>query len=97
MVRNLNEEYVNTRLIYQQQKEYRKTKEGKGALRKANKKYRDSLRIEEVKNHGGKPTCHCCGERIIEFLSIKNDKIICYNCKSQLKCPHKEVLEIANR
>lgn len=97
MVRNLDEEYRNVRSIYKQQKEYRKTKKGKGALRKANKKYRDSLRIEEVKNHGGKPACHCCGERIIEFLSIKNDKIICYNCKSQLKCPHKEVLEIANR
>ena len=97
MVRNLDEEYTNVRSIYKQQKEYRKTDDGKEALKRANKKYRDTLRIEEVKNHGGKPACHCCGERIIEFLSIKNDKIVCYNCKSQLKCPHKEVIEIASR
>ena len=97
MVRNLDKEYIDTRLIYKQQKKYRKTNEGKKALRKANKKYRDSLRIEEIKNHGGKPVCHCCGERIIEFLSIKNNKIVCYNCKNQLNCPHKEIIEIANR
>jgi len=96
MVRNLNEEYRNVRSIYKQQKEYRKTDDGKEALRKANKKYRDNLRIEEVRNHGGKPACRCCGERIIEFLSVKDNKIICYNCKSQLNCPHQEI-EIANR
>jgi len=96
MVRNLDKEYISTRLIYQQQKEYRKTEDGKEALKKANKKYRDSLRIEEVRNHGGKPVCNCCGERIIEFLSIKNDKVVCYNCRNQLSCPHQEI-EIANR
>jgi len=97
MVRNLDKEYKSIRTIYDQQKEYRKTEEGKEALRKANKKYRDNLRIDQVRNYGGKPQCHCCGERIIEFLSVKNNKIVCYNCKNQIHCPHKEVVEVANR
>ena len=96
MARNLDKEYIDVSTIYKQQKEYRKTDEGKEALKRANKRYRDSLRIEEVKNHGGKPSCHCCGERIIEFLSIRDNEIVCYNCKHQLNCPHQEI-EIANR
>ena len=42
MVRNLDKEYVDINIIYKQQKEYRKTDEGKEALRRANKKYRNA-------------------------------------------------------
>jgi len=96
-LRNLDKEYKDVTLLYQQQKEYRKTDEGRFALKKANKKYKDSIRIEEVKSHPEKSRCSCCNENILEFLSVRksDNKIVCYNCKFQLHCPHQEELKNA--
>ena len=38
MVSNLDKEYMSTNTIYEQQKEYRKTPEGKLAIKRANEK-----------------------------------------------------------
>lgn len=77
--------------IYLQQKKYRKTEQGRAALRRAQKKYNQKRKIEMLKTVGKTetPSCNCCDETIIEFLNVVDDMILCYNCKSRgLDCPH---------
>lgn len=55
-------------IYYTQQKEYRKTKAGKEALARANKKFRLKWK-NQVFDHYGR-ICKCCKETISEFLTI---------------------------
>jgi len=72
-MRNLDEEYVSKQIIYEQQKEYRQTPEGKLALRRA--KERQLLRKMEC------TCCEECSEYEFEVLTVVDGKTICYNCK----------------
>ncbi len=83
MPKNLDEEYESKQIIYEQQKEYRKTPEGKIALRRA--KERQTLKQMHIikKSHGGGllPKCVDCGEGQFELLVVNYDVVLCYNCK----------------
>lgn len=72
-MRNLDKEYVSINSIYEQQKEYRMTIEGKLALRRA--KERQILK--------SLPTLYCkfCNEDEFEVLILVNNMTLCYNCK----------------
>jgi hypothetical protein len=72
-MRNLDKEYVSTSSIYEQQKEYRMTIEGKLALRRA--KERQILK--------SLPTLYCkfCKNTEFEVLTLSNNITLCYNCK----------------
>lgn len=75
MTRNLDKEYVSINTIYDQQKEYRATPEGKLALRRA--KERQLLKKMKVLH------CQECHEEEFEVLTISNNKTLCYNCKNR--------------
>lgn len=83
MSKNLDKEYESKKVIYEQQKEYRKTPEGKIALRRA--KERQTLKQMRIikRSHGGGllPKCVECGEGQFELLVVNYDVVICYNCK----------------
>jgi len=83
MVRNLDKEYKGVNTIYEQQKEYRTTPEGKIALRRA--KERQTLKQMRIikKSHGGGllPKCAECTEKKFERLVVNYDTVLCYNCK----------------
>jgi len=84
-MRNLDEEYVSKQIIYEQQKEYRQTPEGKLALRRARERQLlKQMRIIK-KSHGGGliPKCNKCGEKQFEVLIVNYDFVICYNCKHE--------------
>ena len=91
-MRSLNEEYETKRVVYEGQKKYRKTTEGKEALAKANKRYRVRQKIQELYNASKtkSPKCYTCGETYLGFLTIDNLDVICYNCKFGIE---KEELE----
>lgn len=72
-MRNLDHEYISVNTIYEQQKEYRKTPEGKLALRRA--KERQLLKKMSVLY------CQECNESEFEVLIIHNEKTMCYNCR----------------
>lgn len=82
---NLNDEFRDVNTVYAQQKEYRKTPEGKLALKRA--KERQTLKVMHSikKSHGGGVIPHCveCGNKTFELLLINYDIVICYNCKYQ--------------
>jgi len=82
-MKNLDEEYVSVNIIYEQQKEYRQTPEGKLALRRA--KERQILKQMRIikKSHGGGliPCCVDCGNKTFELLVVNYDVVLCYNCK----------------
>jgi len=82
-MKSLNEEYELKRVIYESQKKYRKTPEGKEALAKANKKYKVKQRIQQLYDISKtkSPTCHGCGETYLGFLTVFDNDITCYNCK----------------
>ena len=72
MVSNLDKEYTSVNTIYEQQKEYRKTPEGKLALKRANEK-------QLLKKM---TTYNCeCGENEFEVLNIYDGITLCYNCR----------------
>ena len=73
MVENLDKEYTSVNTIYEQQKEYRKTPEGKLALKRANEK-------QLLKKM---PTYNCgqCGDNEFEILNIYDGITLCYNCR----------------
>lgn len=75
MVKNLDKEYISKQIIYEQQKEYRKTPEGKLALRRAKER-------QILKNL---PTLYCkeCEESEFELLTLSGNKTLCYNCKNR--------------
>lgn len=72
-MKNLNKEYHDVNLIYEQQKEYRSTPEGKIALRRS--KERQLLKKMTVL------FCEDCGEKEFEVLTLHEDITLCYNCK----------------
>ncbi len=82
-MRNLNDEYKTKRIIYEQQKEYRKTVKGRVALQRA--KERQTLKkMHKIKpSHGGGvlPACVECNQKKFELLVIDYDIVLCYNCK----------------
>ncbi len=85
MSKNLDEEYKSKQIIYEQQKEYRKTVKGKVALQRA--KERQTLKQMRIikRSHGGGllPKCVECGEGQFEVLVVNYDVVVCYNCKYQ--------------
>ena len=93
-MRSINDEYETKRVIYQRQKEYRKTEEGKEALYKANKKYKIKQKIIQLYDISKTktPICHVCGETFLGHLTIDDYNIICYNCKFRID--EKEIEEI---
>ena len=82
-MRNLNEEYEVKNVIYEAQKKYHRTPEGREALYRANRKYRLKQKIQQLydKSKTKTPICHDCGETYLGFLTIDNGNIVCYNCK----------------
>lgn len=72
-MRNLDKEYSDLNTIYKQQKEYRKTPEGKLALKRAKEK-------QIVKKMD---ICECekCGETEFEVLNVFAETTLCYNCR----------------
>ncbi len=72
-MRNLDREYESVNTIYEQQKEYRKTPEGKVALKRA----RERQIIKKMKSHN----CVKCGESEHEVLNVYDGKTLCYNCR----------------
>jgi len=72
-MRNLDKEYHSVNTIYEQQKEYRKTPEGKLALKRAKEK-----QIVKKMN-----VCECekCGEDEFEVLNVYGKNTLCYNCR----------------
>jgi hypothetical protein len=72
-MQNLDKEYHSVNTIYEQQKEYRKTPEGKLALKRAKEK-----QIVKKMN-----ICECekCGEDEFEVLNVFDEITLCYNCR----------------
>ena len=75
-MKNLDSEYITTRRIYEQQKEYRKTPEGRLAIKRANER----MLLKKMKNLGN-VKCISCDEWKFEVLSIYDNTILCYNCR----------------
>ena len=73
MASNLDREYKSVNTIYEQQKEYRKTPEGKLAVKRVNEKQL----LKKMISHN----CGKCGEDEFEVLNIYNDETLCYNCR----------------
>jgi len=82
-MRNLDKEYLRKQIIYSQQKEYRKTENGKIALKRAREKQllKKMRSISKISGGGETPHCFKCGQLKFEVLTITNSVIICYNCK----------------
>ena len=84
-MKNINDEFRDVNTVYEQQKEYRKTPEGKLALKRA--KERQTLKQMHLikKSHGGGliPKCVDCGNKTFELLIVNYDVVLCYNCKYQ--------------
>ncbi len=78
---SINDEYKVKRIIYEKQKKYRKTQEGKGAIAKANRKYNIKQRITRIYELTNYPECNICGDGTLGFLTISESKLICFNCK----------------
>ncbi len=78
---NLNDEYKVKRVIYERQKKYRKTTEGKEALARANRKYNIKQRIENLYKLNNTPKCSVCKDDTLGFLTVSEYEIICFNCK----------------
>lgn len=85
---DLRGEYQHKYWIYNQddikkkQAEYRKTPEGKLALRRA--KERQLLKkVKEICK--GSPFCKNCNEERFNVLTIVEDEVLCYNCKYERK------------
>jgi hypothetical protein len=85
MSKNLDKEYESKQIIYEQQKEYRQTREGRIALRRA--KERQTLKqmhkIKKSLGGGVLPSCAECGTKEYEVLIISYDVVTCYNCKNR--------------
>ena len=84
-MRNLDHEYKEVNTIYEQQKEYRQTPEGKLALRRAKEKQvlRQMNSINKSRGGGILPQCVECGENRFEVLTLSNvtESVVCYNCR----------------
>jgi len=82
-MKSLNDEYEVKNVIYEGQKRYRKTSEGKEALARANRKYKIKQRVQQLYDASKTkaPSCHDCGETYLGFLTVDNSNVICYNCK----------------
>lgn len=76
VMRSLEKEYIELNVIYQKQKEYRKTPEGKLALKRANEKQL----LKKMKDIG-RIQCYKCREKKFEILNIYDGIISCYNCR----------------
>ncbi len=73
---NLDEEYKVVNTIYEQQKEYRKTPEGRLAIKRANER----MLLKKMKKIGN-VMCVRCMEKVFEVLNIYDGEIMCYNCR----------------
>ncbi len=73
-MKNLDREYESVNTIYEQQKEYRKTPEGKLALRRAKER-------QLLKKMNGEIKCNNCEETRFEVLNVYDEWTLCYNCK----------------
>ena len=82
-MRNLDKEYITKKIIYEKQKEYRKTEGGKLALRRAKEKQllKTMKSISKSLGGGNVPHCFMCGQLKFEFLTVSSGEVICYNCK----------------
>ncbi len=91
---DLRKEFVTKQIVYEQQKRYRKTPEGKEALGRAKRRYNLKKKIEKVKKVGGKadPVCYCCNETSIGYLTVEDNCVICFNCK--FGYPEEEIEEL---
>lgn len=83
MSKNLDKEYSGVNMIYEQQKEYRQTPDGKLALKRAKERQTLKQMHQIKKSHGGGliPCCVDCGEKKFELLVVNYDVVLCYNCK----------------
>lgn len=72
-MRNLDKEYKSINTIYEQQKEYRKTPEGKLALKRAKEKQL----LKKMKSC----KCEFCGNTEFEVLNVYGKNTLCYNCR----------------
>ena len=92
-MRSLDSEYITKQVIYEQQKQYRKTPEGRMALAKAKRRYKLKKKIDQIQKAGGKdPECYCCKENSLGYLTVEDNCVICFNCKYGF--PEDEVEEI---
>ena len=75
-MKNLDKEYHDINTIYEQQKEYRKTPEGRIAVKRANERMllKKMLGIGNVE-------CSKCDQTKFELLNIYQGTILCYNCR----------------
>ncbi len=76
MEENLDKEYLSVNTIYEQQKEYRKTPEGRLAVKRANER----MLLKKMKTMGN-VQCEICGENKFEILNVFGDDVLCYNCR----------------
>lgn len=83
MTKNLDKEYIGVNTIYEQQKEYRQTPEGKLALRRAKERQLLKKMRKIKKSHGGGliPRCAECEEKRFEVLTVNHNIVVCYNCR----------------
>jgi len=64
-------EQIQKRREYQKRKYYENIEESRRRRREDQRKYRKRLRMNVLIHYGGNPPkCACCGEDIIEFLTI---------------------------
>jgi len=75
-MKNLDKEYTDGNTIYEQQKEYRATPEGKFALRRAKER-------QILKKMNGRIKCNECDETRFEVLNVYDEFTLCYNCRYQ--------------
>lgn len=80
-MKSLNDEYEVKGTIYENQKRYRKTLDGKEALARANRKYNIKQRIEKIYELTNYPECNICEDSTLGFLTVSESDIICFNCK----------------
>lgn len=77
MTKNLDKEYKDINVIYEQQKKYRATDRGKRAIRRANERQvlKKMYKVSNIIK------CKKCIESKFERLMVYGEEILCYSCK----------------
>jgi len=86
-MKNLDKEYVDVDVIYSSQKKYRATELGKQAIRRANERQT----LKKMYAISNIIRCNKCGESKFEKLLIKDNKILCYNCRFERPAIFEEI------